>query len=184
LTTVLPPLRHLRAARPLPAVRAADAQGFGRFRRAAALERADHGGPGAPAQSQPHRARHHPPDLARSAHPLRGQLRGRRLPRARQERITGDTIEASTDAAAPEYVNDSRGVRFDRGHLTVSKIYGWFEEDFGSSAAGVLAHVRRYAAPPQAARLERHSRIDDYAYDWSLNDAGRARREAASAASR
>jgi hypothetical protein len=97
---------------------------------------------------------------------------------------TGDTIEASTDAAAREYINDPRGVRLDRGRLTVSKIYGWFEQDFGGSAAGVLAHLRRYAAPPLAARLERHSRIDDYAYDWSLNDAGKAPREAASAVSR
>jgi hypothetical protein len=39
------------------------------------------------------------------------------------------------------------------------------EEDFGGSAAGMLAHLRRYGAPPLAARLARRSTIDDYAYD-------------------
>ena len=35
----------------------------------------------------------------------------------------------------------------------------------------ILAHLRRYAAPPLAAALDEVSEIDGYAYDWALNDA-------------
>jgi len=53
----------------------------------------------------------------------------------------------------------------------VSSIYAWFTEDFGGTEAGVLAHLRRYAAPGVAGLLNRFDRIDDHAYDWRLNDA-------------
>ena len=83
----------------------------------------------------------------------------------------GATIDAAMDAAARAYVNDPRGVRFGAdGRLTVSKIYGWFQEDFGGDHAGVLRELRRYAEPGLMARLEGRERIDDYDYDWSLND--------------
>ena len=85
------------------------------------------------------------------------------------------SIEAAMEEAAGAYANDPRGVRFDdRGRMTVSKIYLWYEEDFGGSSAAILAHLRRYADPALAARLQDRHRIDDYAYDWSLNDAAGA----------
>jgi hypothetical protein len=55
--------------------------------------------------------------------------------------------------------------------VTVSKIYDWFIADFGGTEAGVLDHLRAYAAEPLAAQLQAMREIDDSAYDWSLNDA-------------
>lgn len=96
-------------------------------------------------------------------------------PDLRKSAYSGADIEAALEEAARDYVNDPRGMRFDdRGRLTVSKIYLWYEEDFGRSVDGVLAHLRRYADPGLAARLHGRERVDDYAYDWSLNDAARA----------
>ena len=54
----------------------------------------------------------------------------------------------------------------------MSSIYDWFEEDFGGSEIGVLAHLRRYADGPLAEMLSGRTDIDDDDYDWSLNDAG------------
>ena len=52
------------------------------------------------------------------------------------------SIEAAMEEAAGAYANDPRGVRFDdRGRMTVSKIYLWYEEDFGGSSAAILAHL-------------------------------------------
>ena len=59
----------------------------------------------------------------------------------------------------------------ENGKLHVSSIYVWFKADFGESDAGVIAHVKQFAEPGLAARLETISRIDDDGYDWSLNDA-------------
>jgi hypothetical protein len=96
-------------------------------------------------------------------------------PDLRKTAYRGADIEAAMEEAARDYINDPRGVRFDgRGRLTLSKIYLWFEEDFGGSVDGVLAHLRRYADPALAARLHGREKADDYAYDWSLNDAAAA----------
>lgn len=80
------------------------------------------------------------------------------------------TLDAMLDAAAREFVNHPRGVSIDNGKLIVSSIYEWFASDFGGGDAAVIAHLRRYAEPPLAARLADISRIRDDRYDWALND--------------
>jgi len=85
---------------------------------------------------------------------------------------SGDEVDAMLDTAARTYVNHPRGVRVDHEGIVVSKIYGWYREDFGDSEAAILDHVRRYADPGLRARLSGATDIDDYEYDWSLNDLG------------
>jgi hypothetical protein len=81
-------------------------------------------------------------------------------------------IDRMLEEAARAYVNHPRGAGFDdRGRLIVSSIYDWFEEDFGGSEAGVIAHLTRYADDPLKARLASVSEIYADRYDWALNDA-------------
>lgn len=81
------------------------------------------------------------------------------------------TLERELDAAAAAFVNHPRGATvLPDGRLRVSSIYSWFREDFGGSEAGVVAHLRRHAAPPLAARLNERTAIAGDAYDWALND--------------
>lgn len=77
------------------------------------------------------------------------------------------------DLAAQNYVNHRRGARVENGALIVSKIYAWFTEDFGGSEQSVIAHIRYLAEPFLAKQLEGITAIEDYEYDWSLNDAGK-----------
>ncbi len=72
-------------------------------------------------------------------------------------------------AGARAYVNHPRGVAFDGEDVTVSSIYDWFQEDFGDSEAGVLAHLLEYAEEPLAERLRRFDGDMAFAYDWALN---------------
>lgn len=82
------------------------------------------------------------------------------------------TLEADLDAAARAYVNHPRGASVDKkGSLRVSSLYKWYRKDFGSSDAGVIEHLRRYAVEPLSGRLRGVSRIAGNSYDWSLNDA-------------
>jgi hypothetical protein len=81
------------------------------------------------------------------------------------------TLEAELDGAAKAYVNHPRGARIEGGTLVVSSIYSWFRDDFGGSDTEVIAHLRRYAAPPLATTLESVSKIAGDEYDWALNDA-------------
>ena len=84
--------------------------------------------------------------------------------------FTDANTETLLDHAAQNYVNSPRGARVEDGQLIVSKIYAWFVDDFGGSEEGVLAHLRHLAEPPLARALEGRTSIDDYEYDWGLND--------------
>lgn len=84
---------------------------------------------------------------------------------------TGADIDARLDAAARDYINHPRGVAIERGKVVVSKIYGWYREDFGDSEADILAHIRQYADPDLLDKLQGADKISDYRYDWSLNAA-------------
>lgn len=88
--------------------------------------------------------------------------------------LTGANAARVLEAAARAHINHPRGTSVRNGRVTVSSIYRWYRADFGGSEAGVLAHLRRYAAPPLAAQLAGVSAIDRYEYDWALNDAAPA----------
>lgn len=88
--------------------------------------------------------------------------------------FTAARLEAMLTEGARAYVNDPRGVSIRSGRVTVSRIYDWFEEDFGASEAGVLAHLSQYAMPGLADALSAVRDIDGYTYDWSINASGRA----------
>jgi hypothetical protein len=91
-------------------------------------------------------------------------------PNLQRQAFTGARLDAQFDAAARAYVNNPRGAGFVSGKLVVSSIYEWFKADFGGNDQGVLAHLRKYAAPELAAKLESVKAIGDNRYDWSLND--------------
>ncbi len=70
------------------------------------------------------------------------------------------------------YVNDPRGAKIDGdGDFVVSELYDWYEEDFGGSEEGILAHLAQYAAEHLTAMLLGRDEIDGFDYDWRLNDA-------------
>jgi hypothetical protein len=89
--------------------------------------------------------------------------------------FTAAGLEAMLEAACVDYVNHPRGValvpRWLGGErVTASRIYDWFQEDFGGDQPGVLAHLRRHARGGTAAFLAKIEAIDAYRYDWALND--------------
>ena len=84
---------------------------------------------------------------------------------------TSATLESDLEAGAKAYVNHPRGAQVENGQLVVSKIYDWFEVDFGGSTKGVLDHLRQYAEGQLAKRLANIGRISNSRYDWNLNAA-------------
>lgn len=83
----------------------------------------------------------------------------------------GATVRSQLANAAKAYVNSPRGIAFKDGKITASKIYFWYEDDFGGSEAAILKHINRYANADLKARLKGTKTVDKYVYDWSLNDA-------------
>jgi len=92
-------------------------------------------------------------------------------PSLQPQAFAAAAMEARLDEAARGFVNHARGVRIADGRLIVSSLYRWYAADFGGSDPAVIAHLRRYAAPPLAKALALLSSIAGDQYDWSLNDA-------------
>jgi len=83
--------------------------------------------------------------------------------------------KALTDAERA-YVNDPRGITVSAdGKITLSKIYAWFREDFGQNEAEILSRLTAFAEPPLREKLQGRTRVDNYVYDWALNDAAAIR---------
>ena len=84
-----------------------------------------------------------------------------------------NTLADALDAAAVTFLNHSRGVRINNDKVIVSKIFGWYIEDFGGSEEAALEHIIKYARSDLSTMLRAINDIDAYRYDWSLNDASR-----------
>lgn len=92
-------------------------------------------------------------------------------PNLQRQAWTAESLDARLAEAAREYVNSPRGVRITENGLVVSRIYRWFQEDFGGSEEGVIAHLLDYAEAELAEAIRSNPVIDGHAYDWSLNAA-------------
>ncbi|MDO9452236.1 MAG: DUF547 domain-containing protein [Stagnimonas sp.] len=94
-------------------------------------------------------------------------------PNLATQAYTAERTETLLDAGARAYVNHPRGAKVEGGKLVVSSIYVWFMEDFGGNDAGILAHLRQYAAPTKQMALAPFKSLGDNSdrYDWALNDA-------------
>lgn len=83
--------------------------------------------------------------------------------------FTAENAETLLEASAREFINNPRGAQVIGNRLRVSRIYDWFEKDFGGNEAGVISHLRHYAVGDLATALASITDIDDYEYDWQIN---------------
>ncbi|MDP1603730.1 MAG: DUF547 domain-containing protein [Legionella sp.] len=81
----------------------------------------------------------------------------------------GATLEAQLNEAASNYVNSLRGAQVIEGKLIVSKLYEWFNDDFGSTKQNIITHLKQFAKEPLRSQLKHINTIDSYVYNWHLN---------------
>ncbi|GAB4223975.1 MAG: DUF547 domain-containing protein [Gammaproteobacteria bacterium] len=81
----------------------------------------------------------------------------------------GNRLNQQLNAAAHEYINSPQGVTVNNGSLVLSKIFSWFQIDFGNSEPAVIRHLMIYANPQLREKLKHFKKVTDYRYDWSLN---------------
>ncbi len=84
--------------------------------------------------------------------------------------FTGNNTEALLDQAARIFINHHRGVAFVDGQLKLSRIYDWYQVDFGDSEFGVIKHLMHYAQPALKEQLKNYRGRISYQYDWQLNE--------------
>ncbi len=94
-------------------------------------------------------------------------------PNLRGQAWTSFTLDQDLNNAACQFINSGRA--FKTGPLgrviIASKIYKWYQDDFGGTDTAVLNHMRQYANASTRRTLAGRSKIAGYSYDWSLNDA-------------
>jgi hypothetical protein len=81
----------------------------------------------------------------------------------------GSMLEEQLNQAAIIYINSLRGVQVIEGKLIISKIYDWYEEDFGGTKQDVIAHLLQFAKQPLSSQLKHINSIDSYIYNWHIN---------------
>lgn len=84
---------------------------------------------------------------------------------------TASEMDSMLDQGAHDYINSIRGADVKDGKLILSKIYSWYQADFGGSEKDVLAHILQYADEPLTRKLQDFSGEIEYQYNWELNDA-------------
>ena len=84
--------------------------------------------------------------------------------------FTAANTEDLLNQGAKAYINHERGVSVQGRDLVLSSIYDWFESDFGDNDEEVIDHLKQYADAELKAKLEKIDEIDDYDYDWDLNE--------------
>jgi len=92
-------------------------------------------------------------------------------PNLGKKAYTGAKLNSQLNTAASRFVNNSRGITFVKGKAVASKIYFWYEGDFGGSHKAVINHMKKYASGGLKAKLASLSKIDKFEYDWALNEA-------------
>jgi hypothetical protein len=99
-------------------------------------------------------------------------------PGLRPEAYAGEKIDQQLDEEVRSWVqadtkkNGERKNYLDRKKNVyyVSKIFDWFQEDFDSSEAGVLAFLRRHCDESDRQHLDHNKvRLEYLDYDWSIN---------------
>jgi len=94
-------------------------------------------------------------------------------PRLRREAYEGARLNAQLDEQARVFLHDDRKNVVPAGaeEVQLSRIFKWFDEDFGGSRASIQRFIAPYFEDPVRSRLETASYdVDFRTYDWSLND--------------
>ena len=83
---------------------------------------------------------------------------------------TAGNLDDQLTMAAKDYINNPRGITVDDEDLLLSKIFDWYQVDFGKNESELLQELAKHAEPELAERLKNHDGDIDYEYNWDLNE--------------
>jgi len=86
--------------------------------------------------------------------------------------FTAKNTDSLLETGASEYINHPRGAKSEDKKLWLSKIFEWYQDDYGGNEAGVLIHIQKYAKENLANSLYENELEIEYHYDWRLNKSG------------
>ncbi len=90
-------------------------------------------------------------------------------PQLQNQAFTMQNSQKLMRKAAQEYVNSPYGVKVEASKLRLSKIYQWYQSDFGNTESQVLKHIAVFAKPELKKQLLGHNKSITYYYNWNIN---------------
>lgn len=90
-------------------------------------------------------------------------------PNLLSEAFTAQNLETLLEKAARDYLAHPRGLDFGEKSLTLSKIFDWYQVDFGNNESETLKTLSRWLPVGTAERLKAYNGRIKYQYDWALN---------------
>ena len=85
---------------------------------------------------------------------------------------TPEKLDGQLDLAALNFINNDLSVNPDRKVITISRIFSWYQNDFGRKK-GILSLLERYIQEKDTKlwlpKNQTSIRIQYYPYDWGLN---------------
>ena len=82
--------------------------------------------------------------------------------------FTAENIEQQLDAARQDFLKHSRSIDFRGNSLVLSRMFKWYEDDFGGDVSSVREYLKKHVEPETALKIERARNVR-YQYDWNLN---------------
>ena len=84
------------------------------------------------------------------------------------EPFTAENVNEKMEAAAKRFIQQEKGVSFVDGKLTLSRVYEWYADDFGSKES-LLRHLKQHSTPAMIRKIDEVQSEPLYQYNWSLN---------------
>lgn len=78
-------------------------------------------------------------------------------------------IDHQLKLAGDRFINQKKGVNFVAGRMVLSRIFEWYEEDFGGEQ-GVQKELLEHARSDLRKKLDAYKGRVNYSYDWQLNE--------------
>ncbi|MGI9319602.1 MAG: DUF547 domain-containing protein [bacterium] len=91
-------------------------------------------------------------------------------PNLNNQAYSADNLDQLLSQAAKKFLDHPRGLKFQNDGLRLSKIFQWFQADFGGDEGRMLHTLTLYVNPDVAVRLRQFNGELEYSYDWALND--------------
>ncbi|MCC7384648.1 MAG: DUF547 domain-containing protein [Deltaproteobacteria bacterium] len=85
-----------------------------------------------------------------------------------REPYSGSDLDARLSAATRRYLAGPRGAQIEDGKIKLSKIFDWYQADFGGPA-GVLTFVKKHLSPEALKRIGDAPKVEFIDYNWTLN---------------
>ena len=82
--------------------------------------------------------------------------------------FTAANLDEMLESSARGFVNHPRALKISKNEIELSRLFHWYQSDFGGDIQAVKAYLKTYLDEQTAFEIEQTSKVR-YQFDWALN---------------